>query len=148
MIVILAFVISLIIVAGTIGSYYFVRGILPASRIIVSDPPIPQRNIPENTATFMFFYTQWCPHCENAQPIWASLKTMYDNAASDTDVGVSLKFEEIDCEANKGKTALYNVKAYPTFKLQTHKKVYEFIGKPTVATLQAFVKTALANDAR
>ena len=51
--------------------------------------------------------------------------------------------EEINAEANKSKSALYKIKAYPTFKLETTQKVFEMKGPITPSTLNTFLETAL-----
>jgi hypothetical protein len=55
-------------------------------------------------------------------------------------------FEEINAEADKGKSALYQIKAYPTFKLETSDKVYEMLGPPTVESFRAFLESALGSE--
>ena len=89
----------------------------------------------------MFFYTTWCPHCHAAQPKWKSLKEV-----KRTYGGKKITFEEIDCDADKGKAAMYQIKGYPTFKLETHNKVYQFEGKPDVPSLRALLTSALGEE--
>jgi thiol-disulfide isomerase/thioredoxin len=89
----------------------------------------------------MFFYTTWCPHCHKAQPVWKSLKGVKRSYG-----GKKINFEEIDCDADKGKAAMYKIEGYPTFKLETRDKVYQFKGKPDVPSLRAFLTTALGEE--
>jgi thiol-disulfide isomerase/thioredoxin len=90
----------------------------------------------------MFFYTPWCPHCKTAQPVWASLKETLKNTPS-TFGGHTVIFEEINCDSDKGKSALYKIEGYPTFKLETDSKLYDFKGRPSVVALQNFLTQTL-----
>ena len=54
--------------------------------------------------------------------------------------------EEINAESDKGKSALYKIKAYPTFKLETSEKVYEMKGPPSTASFRAFLISALGEE--
>jgi hypothetical protein len=52
-------------------------------------------------------------------------------------------FEEIDCEADKGKAALYKIVGYPTFKLSTIDKIFIMKGTPDPLTFDIFLKGTL-----
>ena len=93
----------------------------------------------------MFFYTSWCPYCKSAKQPFYSLKQLIENARY-TYGGKTVSFEEINAETDKGKAALYNIQAYPTFKVQTSTKVYEMLGKPTVANFREFLNKALGDE--
>ena len=41
--------------------------------------PVAIEALSGNSAELMFFYTDWCPHCKTAKPVWESLKTTYEN---------------------------------------------------------------------
>jgi thiol-disulfide isomerase/thioredoxin len=137
-------IISAIVVTVCIGVYYLVTGKPPGARVIEQDLPIAS-GLDENQATFMFFYASWCPHCKDADQPWASLKQIVKNEDY-TYGGKRVSFEEINAETNKGKSALYKINAYPTFKVVTDKKVYEMVGKPTVTNLREFLKKALGDE--
>ena len=138
-------VVSFVVVVGSILIYYLIFHVLPGAKLIVKPPPITSSNIEPNQAKFMFFYAPWCPHCKTAQPTWASFKEMQKNSKY-TYGGKDILFEEINAESDKGKTALYQIEAYPTFKLETSEKVYEMLGKPTTASLRAFLISALGSE--
>lgn len=142
---ILEIVIALLVVALSIVAYRSMTGIWPGSRMIVQDPPASSPNVSQTNAKFMFFYTEWCPYSQKAKDPWQSFKQMLKNSPK-TYGGKSITFEEIDAEAEKGKSALYQVKQYPTFKLQTNTKVYEMLGKPTTASFRAFLISALGKE--
>jgi hypothetical protein len=60
--------------------------------------------------------------------------------------GTSILFEQVNCESQESRCALYNIKEYPTFKLQTKEKVYKMLGKPSVESFRAFLKSALGSE--
>ncbi len=142
---ILEIVIALLVVVISIVGYRSLTGIWPGGRMIVQDPPPAAPKVDSSTAKFMFFYTTWCPYSQKAQDPWSSFKQMMKNSPK-TYGGKSIMFEEIDADAEKGRSALYGVKQYPTFKLQTTDKVYEMIGKPSPAAFRAFLISALGKE--
>lgn len=137
--------VSLIVVIVSIGVYYAITGKPPGARVIEQDVPIPANGLEQNQAKFMFFYTTWCPHCHDAKAPWASFKQMVQNQKY-TYGGKEIQFEDINAEADKGRSALYKVTAYPTFKVETNSKVYEMIGKPSSQTFRAFLQSALGPE--
>jgi thiol-disulfide isomerase/thioredoxin len=96
----------------------------------------------EDQARFMFFYTTWCPWSVKAQKSWNSFKQMLKNNPTKYG-GKTIVFEEINAESDKGKAALYNVKQYPTFKLETTKKVFVLQAVPDPATFDVFLSGTL-----
>jgi hypothetical protein len=54
--------------------------------------------------------------------------------------------EEVNCDGDKGKAALYKITADPTFKVETNMKVFEFSGNPTVNNFRAFLKEVLGPE--
>ena len=138
------FAIALAVVVGFVGIYYLITGIMPGSRTIVTSPPI-ENDMDENAAKFMFFYTPWCPWCKKAQQPWASMKELIKN--SNYSYGSkTVSLEEVNCDGDKGKAALYKINAYPTFKLETTDKMYEMVGKPSTASFRAFLINALGSE--
>ena len=57
--------------------------------------------------------------------------------------GKTIIFEEINCEADKGKAALYNIRQYPAFKLETSDKVFVLQAIPDPKTFEAFLTGTL-----
>jgi thiol-disulfide isomerase/thioredoxin len=137
-------IVSLIFVLLVIGGYYWWTGTPPGARIIEQDPPN-DGGLDENQANFIFFYASWCPHCKHAQQPWASLKQFIKNSNYRYG-GKTVSFEEVNAETDKGKTALYSINAYPTFKLQTSEKLYEMVGKPNLVNFRQFLKKALGDE--
>jgi thiol-disulfide isomerase/thioredoxin len=137
-------IVSLIVVIGFIGIYYAVTGTPPGARIIEQEPPT-SSGLDDNQANFMFFYATWCPHCKTAQQPWHSLKQFIKNSGYSYG-GKTVSFEEVNAETDKGKSALYSIMSYPTFKVQTKDKIYEMVGKPSVTNFREFLKKALGDE--
>lgn len=137
--------VSFIVVLAFISIYYTITGTPPGARVIEQDVPISANGLEPHQAKFMFFYTTWCPHCTHAKEPWASFKQMLKNQ-SYTYGGKEIQFEEINAEADKGRSALYKISSYPTFKVETDSKVYEMVGKPSPQTFRAFLTKALGSE--
>jgi thiol-disulfide isomerase/thioredoxin len=138
--------ISLLVVLIMTSAFVFVykwrTGIYPASKVIVTDPPIEHSGLEPTHAKFMFFYTSWCPHCKTAHSPWNSFKQQLKNNKA-TYGGYKVIFEDINAEVDVGKSALYKINAYPTFKVETTKKVTEMKGVPDPLTFDQFLINAL-----
>jgi protein disulfide-isomerase A1 len=87
-----------------------------------------------------FFFTQWCPHCKTAKPVWQAFK---DRMGSDKVNGVTLRFIEVDCEQDTATADRFNVKGYPTIKMVKDGQVFDYDAKPNVETLREFLETSL-----
>ena len=92
------------------------------------------------TADIYFFYTEWCPHCKTAKPIWADFKSQMNGKKIN---GINLNFIEIDCDKDTATSDKFNVKGFPTIKLVKGKQVIEYDAKPSTANLIEFVNAAL-----
>lgn len=137
-------IVSLIVVLGAIFAYYAFTGVPPGARVLQQTPPA-DSGLDDGQANFMFFYASWCPYCHKAQPAWKSLAQVVKNEGL-TYGGKKVSFEEVNAEIDKGKAALYNIQAYPTFKLQTKDMLYEMVGAPTVPNFREFLKKALGSE--
>lgn len=138
--------ITLAVVIAGIVVYYQVWGVMPGASVLsVTEPPVSNNGLEDKQAKFIFFYTSWCPWSRKAQAPWASLKEVHKNTPK-TYGGTTVLFEEVNAESEEGKAALYGVKAYPTFKLETKTKVYEMLGKPSVPAFRAFLITVLGQE--
>jgi thiol-disulfide isomerase/thioredoxin len=92
----------------------------------------------------LFFFTNWCPHCKTAKPVWEELKKEYENKTVNgyniifTDVDCTEETAEVDSLMNK-----YNVEGYPTIKLLKDGQVIEYDAKPSKDTLVQFLNTVV-----
>lgn len=137
-------IVSAIVVTVIIWSYYMISGRPPGAKLIEQTPPV-ESGLDDNHANLMFFYATWCPHCKHAEQPWRSLQQVIKNGKH-TYGGKTVSFEQINAETDKGKTSLYSIIGYPTFKLQTKDKLYEMSGVPTVNNFREFLKKALGDE--
>lgn len=93
------------------------------------------------SADIYFFYTEWCPHCKTAKPVWADFKTQMEGKQVN---GVTLNFYEIDCDKDAATSDKFNVKGFPTIKLMKGNQIIEYDAKPSTVNLIEFVNTSLA----
>jgi thiol-disulfide isomerase/thioredoxin len=119
-----------------------VRGYYPGSKYIIEAAPPETNGLDKKHARFMFFYASWCPWCRKADPIWRSFKKHVENTKAKFG-GMTIIFEEINIDHDKGKTALYNIKEYPTFKLETRDTVYKLVAIPNDTTFEEFLVAIL-----
>jgi thiol-disulfide isomerase/thioredoxin len=95
-------------------------------------------------AELLFFFTDWCPHCKTAKPIWYDIKSEYENKTIN---GYQVVFTEVDCSNETAEVEQmmnkYSVEGYPTIKLLKDGQVIEYDAKPTKDTLTQFLNTVL-----
>jgi thiol-disulfide isomerase/thioredoxin len=95
---------------------------------------------PSNVVDLYFFYTNWCPHCKTAKPIWSSFK---DEIGENKVKGYKINFIEVDCEKETSVADKFNVVGYPTIKLIKGNEIVEYDAKPDKATLLEFLESSL-----
>ena len=91
-----------------------------------------------DSVELLFFYTDWCPHCKTAKPIWNYLKDttpMINN--------VKINYIDVNCETETELAEKYNVDGYPTIKLIKDNQVIEYDAKPDKETLLVFLNKFL-----
>jgi thiol-disulfide isomerase/thioredoxin len=137
-------IVSLIVVVLAVWGYYLLTGTPPGARLIEQTPPV-HSGLEDSQANLMFFYATWCPHCKTAQQPWRSLQQTIKNSNFKYG-GKTVTFEEVNAETDKGKSALYSIQGYPTFKLQTKDKLFEMVGRPSVTNFREFLKKALGDE--
>ena len=95
----------------------------------------------QKTATLYMFGTSWCPHCKTAKPIWDDYVSNNDNLK----VGnYDILFKSVDCDAEKNIADKFNVKGYPTFKLERGPgDVVEFEAKPSEDNFNSLLQSSL-----
>lgn len=91
-------------------------------------------------AELYLFYTEWCPHCKKAKPIWAKLKDAYEGKQVN---GVTVHFKEVDCDQDEATADKFKIEGYPTIKLIKDGQVIEYDAKPDYDTLVEFLETSL-----
>lgn len=83
----------------------------------------------------LFFYANWCNHCQKSKPIW-------DNAKRDNNFQqFNLNFIDINGEKEENSELLqkYNIKEYPTVILEHDNKKIIFDANLTNETLMKFL---------
>ena len=88
-----------------------------------------------------FFYTEWCPHCKTAKPIWFEFKKDMEGKKVN---GVSVNFFEVDCDKDTEMSDKFNVKGFPTIKMMKGNQMIEYDAKPSKETLNEFIRSSLA----
>ena len=85
----------------------------------------------------LFFYTDWCKHCNNSKPVWNMVKNDGDFKQFD------LNFVDINGEDEKNYDLLknYKIKEYPTIILQRDGKKFIFDANLTPETLLKFLQS-------
>ena len=96
------------------------------------------------TAELLFFYTDWCPHCKTAKPVWQEMKAEYQDKRIN---GYKVVFTDVNCtnESNEVEQMMdkYKIEGYPTIKLLKDGQIIEYDAKPTKETLTQFLNTVL-----
>ncbi len=111
------------------------------SKNYVTNNEFSNKNQDITSADIYFFYTEWCPHCKTAKPVWADFKKQMSNKTVN---GITLNFFEVDCDKDTATSDKFNVKGFPTIKLLKGNQVIEYDAKPSTANLIEFVNTSLA----
>jgi len=91
-----------------------------------------------DSVELLFFYTDWCPHCKTAKPIWKDLK---DTTPAINNVKIN--YVDVNCETETELAEKYNVEGYPTIKLIKDNQVIEYDAKPDKETLLVFLNKFL-----
>jgi len=139
-------IIVLLVFVTVVLVYRFSAGFYPGSKFIIEDPPVAHNGLDANKARFLFFYTTWCPWSVKARTQWDTFKQELKNKPAKYG-GKTIIFEEVNCEADKGKAALYKVKEYPTIKLETTDKMFILKAIPVVAVFEEFLTGVLGEKA-
>ena len=83
----------------------------------------------EKTATLYMFGTSWCPHCKTAKPIWEEFVNNNQNLKGGN---YTVLYKSVDCDAEKNIADKFDVKGYPTFKLERGPgDIVDFEAKPS-----------------
>jgi len=130
------------LVAVFLVAYWAFRGFLPGSRVI-EQPLVAPSDLDGSTARFRFFYVNWCPYSREALE---KIKDLESLLAQLSYGGKRVVVELIDCETQKDECALYKVDAYPTYKLETSVKMFEYVGPASIAAYRAFLVSALGKE--
>jgi thiol-disulfide isomerase/thioredoxin len=135
--------ILLIVVMFTIVSMFmYKRYVTSGNKYITNNEFNKQPPNAMTNADIYFFYTEWCPHCKTAKPVWADFKEQMNGKKVN---GISLHFIEVDCDKETATSDKFNVKGFPTIKLMKGNQIIEYDAKPSVENLIEFVNSALGS---
>jgi thiol-disulfide isomerase/thioredoxin len=135
-------IILFLLVIGFIGiAYYtYISYVLPKlNPSYVENKELQEQSAPNEVELYLF-YTEWCPYCKKAKPIWDKLKTNFENSPINNTV---VYFREVDCEKNEQLADQYDVKGYPTIKLVKEGQIIDYDAKVDYNTLVEFLHTTL-----
>ena len=98
-----------------------------------------------SNAEFLYFYTDWCPYCKKAKPIWESLVTEYTNKNIN---GYTITFTPVNCTTENAdavqKINTYNVDGYPTFIIDKgNNNICTFDSRVNLESLEQFINSCL-----
>lgn len=98
----------------------------------------------DKRAEILFFFAEWCPHCQSAKPEWEKFKSEYE---STTVNGWKLHMKEIDCSDPDAQTEKiiddYDVEGFPTILMVKDGEVIQFDSDVKYDTLKQFVTSTL-----
>jgi len=123
--------------------YWAFRGFLPGSRV-VEQPLVAPTDLDGKTAKFKLFHVKWCPYSKDAVD---KMKEFEGLLSQYTYGGKRVVVEYIDCEVLKDDCALYKIDAYPTYKLETSIKMFEYVGPASTDAYTVFLESALGKEA-
>jgi protein disulfide-isomerase-like protein len=91
---------------------------------------------------FVDFFSPWCGHCRQLEPIWAE-------AASRFPADGRIRFAKVDATVEEGLAFRFSIRAYPTLLLFADGRLHRFRGggrSPDV--LEAFARGGYRKDSR
>lgn len=95
--------------------------------------------------TFYFFYTTWCGWSKKAWPHWKEFERLMKTRKV-TYGGKEVKLVSVDAEEHTKMAKDFDVKGYPSFRLQSSGRTYEFEGAPSVEHFREFLKRTLGYE--
>jgi thiol-disulfide isomerase/thioredoxin len=116
---------------------YLYRTYMKQPEYIENDEFKDDGTLENEEVTVILFYTNWCPHCKKAKPVWNKFKADYDGREVN---GKVLRFQDIDCEKEEEIANQYKISGYPTIKMVKKDEVVEYDAKPDYDTLRQFVE--------
>ena len=122
--------------------YWAFRGFLPGSRVVEQELVAPT-TLNGTSAKFKLFFVGWCPYSKDA---FEKMKEFEGLVSQYTYGGKRVQLEFVDCDVHKDDCALYKVDAYPTYKLETSVKMFEYIGPASTETYRQFLVSALGKE--
>jgi thiol-disulfide isomerase/thioredoxin len=95
------------------------------------------------SADLYYFYTEWCPHCKDATPVWEEFKQTIGGGEVNNH---KVNFYEVNCEKDTDLANKFKIESYPTIKMVLGNQIIEYDAKPNVETLTQFLQTTLKKN--
>jgi len=104
----------------------------------------PKQEVPKGEANLYFFYTDWCGWSKKAMPEWEKLEAkLRETPVFGT---TTVKPVRVNADKDRATTELYDVEAYPTIKLESSSRLYEYSGIPTTEGLLKFLRESFGQE--
>jgi len=138
-----------LVVLGSIAYYVYHNDYLKiVSKLGEQDIPNTTSNSKKGEIVILYFFANWCPHCQAAKLPIDEVSNKYNDQTVN---GYRIKFKPVDCSDvdnkdynSQDETELlrkqYNVEGYPTIKMIKAGDTIDFDSKITKTTLIEFVQ--------
>jgi thiol-disulfide isomerase/thioredoxin len=128
------------IIAGYLGYKWFVQSTVEN----LGTADLANDNNREGDAELIFFFADWCPHCNRAKPEWDNFKNSFNNKK----VGLfNLTCTDVDCsEGNSPLIQEYSIDGYPTVILKKDGERIDYDASISEDNLQQFITQFLENN--
>ena len=128
------------LIAGYLGYKWFVQSTVEN----LGTADLANDNNREGDAELIFFFADWCPHCNRAKPEWDNFKNSFNKKK----VGLfNLTCTDVDCsEGNSPLIQEYSVDGYPTVILKKDGERIDYDASISEDNLQQFITQFLENN--
>jgi protein disulfide-isomerase-like protein len=82
---------------------------------------------------FVKFYAPWCGHCKRMTPTWEALAESTELAEADKHIA------KVDCTVENALCERFGVTGFPTLKVISAGKLYDYNGERTEESLKSFI---------
>ncbi len=106
----------------------------------------PKQEVPKGEANLYFFYTDWCGWSKKAMPEWEKLEAALQK--SSTFGTTVVKPVRVNADKDQKTTELYEVEGYPTIKLETSSRLYDYSGPRTAEGLLHFLRQSFGKESK
>ena len=128
------------IIAGYLGYKWFVQSTVEN----LGTADLANDSNREGDAELIFFFADWCPHCNRAKPEWDNFKNSFNNKK----VGLfNLTCTDVDCsDGNSPLIQEYSIDGYPTVILKKDGERIDYDASISEDNLQQFITQFLENN--
>ena len=147
MVIILKFLTILLAVGTLLGTiiYVYYKYISPklSPTYVANNEFVNPSDVPY--AELTMFYTDWCPYCKKAMPVWDEMEQEYNGKIIN---GHELVVKKVDCSDDKNEQVKmvqdkFQIDGYPSIKLIKQNETVDFDAKPDKVNLEEFLDKVL-----